>query len=142
MEENWPLNSQNLTVNSPLKLLQILSLISYENLVLHQDDFYLISWVFSLLVWWMLYGDYREKLSIKHFWEVKGYWIPWNFDLIKVKLTHRKVNLSSETSPISLYDNCQKINWDYFCLIFVVIDWILETTILIQAQEWSGSCVL
>ena len=31
------------TVNSPLKLLQILSLISYENLVLHQDDFYLIS---------------------------------------------------------------------------------------------------
>ena len=27
------------TVNSPLRLLQILSLISYENLVLHQDDF-------------------------------------------------------------------------------------------------------
>ena len=71
----------------------------------------------------MLYGDYREKLNIKHFWELKGHWIPWNFDLIKVKLTHRKVNLSSETLPISLYDNCQKINWDYFCLIFVVIDW-------------------
>ena len=47
-------NSQDLIVNSPLYLIHISLLISYENLVLDQ-----VSRV-------------REKFHVDHFWELKG----------------------------------------------------------------------
>ena len=48
-----PLNSQDLTVNSPFQLLHISLEISYDNLVLDQDNnFYLIS--LNILVTFLL----------------------------------------------------------------------------------------
>ena len=67
-----PFNSQDLIVNSPLLLLHISLLISYENLVLDQDDNLYLRHL-SILITCLLDSAWicREKLLVDHFWEVK-----------------------------------------------------------------------
>ena len=67
-----PFDSQDLIVNSPLLLLHITLLISYENFVLEQDNIFCLICVSLLTVCWIMNGYFGEKLHVKHFWELKG----------------------------------------------------------------------
>ena len=67
-----PFNSQDLIIYSPLLLLHITLFISYENLVLDQDDICQIS-VFVIPVCWIMYGHFgRSSMFITSgSWKVK-----------------------------------------------------------------------
>ena len=63
---NLTSNSKYLMVNSWLQLISLL--ISYENLVLDQDNnFCLISLSILITSCWIIYGYCEEKLCIDHF---------------------------------------------------------------------------
>ena len=65
-----PFNSRNLIVKSPLQLLPISSGISYENLVLDQDNNYLIS--SSILITCLLKNLWILQGEFNHLWELKN----------------------------------------------------------------------
>ena len=67
-----PFNSQDLIVYSPLLLLHITLFISYENLVLDQDDICQIILCIRNTCLLDNIWTFWEKLHVYHFWELKG----------------------------------------------------------------------
>lgn len=72
----YPLNSQDLILNSPLEVLHISLLMSIKKMVLDRDrNFYLIS--LSIFITWLLdtVWIFRERFYANQFWALKGSWI-------------------------------------------------------------------
>ena len=67
-----PFNSQDLIVYSPLLLLHITLFISYENLVLDQDDICQIILCICNTCLLDNVWTFLEKFHVYHFWELKG----------------------------------------------------------------------
>lgn len=72
----YPLNSQDLILNSPLEVLHISLLMSVKKMVLDRNrNFYLIS--LSIFITWLLDAVwiFRERFYANQFWALKGSWI-------------------------------------------------------------------
>ena len=62
--------------------------ITPKNLVLDKEKLVPANWEFYQPVCWITYGDYREKLHVSHFWELKGWgWAYFIFGQLFCNLT-------------------------------------------------------